>query len=249
VGESLFPFVGLPSMERRREVGNRLLLQLPADELKKLAAQLELVTVRPREVLSEFGWPEAHLHFPISCVATLVLSAGDGSRSAGATIGNDGVVGVGMLLGGGALPGRVEVQIPGACFRAPEAAVRGLARPGTGLHGVMLLYVQALLAEVALRAACRCAHAAEQRLACGLLLVQDRAAVGRLPLTQDTLATLVGVRRETVSHTATRLQDEGCIRYARGQLRIVDRPALQRAACECYGLIRGEYDRLLGVRG
>lgn len=218
---------------------------LPMEEHAILAAHCELVTYRAREVLSEFGRPVGHLHFPTSCVATLVQTAESGSRSAAAIVGNDGFVGVGALLGGGALPGRVEVQVSGACFRIPESVVSSQLARNTALRAVLLCYVQTLLVELTLGVACRCSHTSEQRLACRLLLIRERAGSSDLPLTQDAMAVLLGVRRETVNHAAMCLQNAGAIRYVRGRVRIVDRRALEGLACECYRLIRSEYDRLM----
>jgi len=223
---------------------NRLLAALPTEDLHRVAGRVALVQCPVGMILVEDGKPADWAYFPTTCIAARFYTMKDGSTSEHGIIGSDGLVGITAFLGGGSLPGRVEVLVGGDALRMTAAAVLDEFRRGGAFQQLLLRYTQELIVQISLEAVCRSYHAAEQRLARLLLLMRDRSSGADLPLTQESIATLLGVRRETVSHAAAHLQSQHCIRYERGHITVVDVTQLKRAACECYRAVADESARL-----
>jgi len=214
-------------------VRNHLLAALPADDLRRLTASLELVHCPSGMVLLDEGQRADLVYFPATCIAARFYTLHDGATIEHSIVGRDGLVGVAAFLGGGPTPGRVEAVIEGDALQMPAAALLDEFGRGGAFQRVLLRYTQQLIVETALEAVCRMHHSVEQRLARLILQVMDRWSGADLPLTQESLGTLLGVRRETVSHATVHLQDQGCIRHGRGHFIVLDVEQLRRAACEC----------------
>jgi CRP-like cAMP-binding protein len=227
---------------------NGLLAALPADERGRLDRQITRVTCDAGAALLDSGRGVDYVYFPITCVVALLYTMEDGSTSEMAIVGNEGIVGIAAFLGGEAIPGRAVVQSSGTAARLSAPALREVFRRGGAFQRLLLRYTQALVVQVSQMGVCRGVHSVEQRLNLWLLMTHDRLGCGELPLTQEALATMLGVRRESVNHAARHLQDAGCIRYSRGHIRILDRRPLELGVCECYRVITDEFDRLLGPK-
>ena len=227
---------------------NRLFAALSDVEVDRLRPALEPVHWRTGQVLSESGAPFTHVYFPTTAIVSLLYVNQDGGSTEVAVVGNDGVVGVTLFMGGNVTPSQTVVQTPGYGFRMREEAVRAeIDRAGPVLQ-VMLRYAQAMIAQVAQTAMCNRYHSIDQQLARRLLLALDRSPSDDLAMTQEALAHLLGVRREGVTAAALKLQTAGVIRYSRGHIAVLDRARLEHHSCECYGGVRKEYDRLLPAR-
>ena len=224
---------------------NRLLAALPDADRAQWQPYLEAVDLRAGQVLSESGATSAHAYFPTTAIVSLLYRTEDGAAAEIAVVGNDGVVGMSLFMGGAATPGQAVVQSAGLAYRMNARAVRdAVQRSGPALT-TMLRYAQALIAQVAQTAVCNRYHSIDQQFARRLLVGLDRSASDELVMTQEGVAQLLGVRREGVTAAALRLQEAGVIRYRRGHIAVLDRPRLEQQACECYGVARREYDRLL----
>lgn len=226
---------------------NRLLAALPDADWHRWQTQLEPVDLAFGQVLCESGCAPEHVYFPTTDIMSLLYLTADGDSSEIAVVGNDGVVGISLFMGGHATPGRSVVQSAGRGHRLPAQAVKSeVDRSGPVMH-MLLRYTQALIAQVAQTAACNRHHSIDQLLCRRLLLGLDRSPSDELAMTQELLANLLGVRREGVTAAALKLQEAGVIRYRRGQIAVLDRPQLEQRSCECYAVVRNEYDRLLPV--
>jgi CRP-like cAMP-binding protein len=227
---------------------NRLLAALPREDHSRLVERLEPIPLEFKQPLHEPGVPIEHVYFPTSGIVSLVVDVeGDGPIEV-ATIGNEGLVGVPVFLGADTMPGRSLCQIPGDALRTEARAFKEEAdRPGP-FRDLLLRYTQALFNLVAQTAACTRAHSVEERCARWLLITQDRIGSDRFPLTQEFMGQMLGVRRATVNVAAGMLQKAGFITYTRGRITVLDRAGLETAACECYHILRQEFDRLLGAR-
>ena len=225
---------------------NRLLEMLPEEYLERLRPHLELVTLDLRQNLYKPNEPIADVYFPISGVCSLVINMDDGAIVEVATVGNEGMVGLPVFLGAGMIPGEAFAQVAGQSFRLSADRLRQEVRNGGPFHDVLHRYTQALLNQISQSAACNRAHSIEQRCARWLLMTHDRVGGDDFLLTQEFLGQMLGVRRASVSEVASALQASGAIRYSRGIITVTDREGLERAACNCYRIVRDEYDRLLG---
>jgi CRP-like cAMP-binding protein len=235
------PYSNLPAART-----NLILASLPKSALRAIASDLRLVPLEVRHVLQSPGATVKEVTFPLNGVASMVSLGSSGNSVEVATIGCEGMVGLPIFLGGATAAVEIFVQVPGEALQLPaESFRRHLAREPSLTHS-LLLYTQALLTQVAQCSACHCYHPVEARCARWLLQTHDRVIGDAFLLTQDFLALMLGVRRATVSETASVLQDRGLIHYQRGVITIVDRNGLEAAACDCYALITKEYDRLLG---
>jgi CRP-like cAMP-binding protein len=233
--------MGLPSAPRR----NLLIASLTDDVRQRWGPRLETVEVPQGVALHESGRPMSGAYFPTTAVVSLMYETAEGASMEFAVVGHEGVVGVELLLGGGSTPGRAVVRTGGELLRLPARTMQEeLARPGRAAH-LLLRYTMALIAQVAQTAVCCRHHALDQRLCCWLLMGLDRIEGSEVVATQEQMAHMLGVRREGVTESALRLQALGLIRYARGRIRVLDRAGLERQACECYGVVKQEYDRLL----
>jgi CRP-like cAMP-binding protein len=213
---------------------NHLLAALPADERNRLMASLELVHCPSGMSLLDEGQRADRVYFPVTCVAARFVTLDDGVTAEQGIVGCDGVVGVSTFLGGGSMPWRVETVIAGDAFRMPAAALLAEFGRSGALQRLLLRYTQELIVQVSVEAVCRTHHTVERRLARLLLQVAERWSGAGLPLTQESLGMLLGVRRESVCHAAAHLQDEGCIHHERGHVSILDAAGLRKASCACY---------------
>jgi CRP-like cAMP-binding protein len=235
------------SLENRVELprGNRILDALPAKDYERLLPALSPVSLKLKQMLLESGKAIDTVYFPVSAVVSL-LTTMDGSSVEVATVGNEGIVGVPVFLGAQALGAQdfYQVQVPGqVAAMTAEAFLKSTARDP--LRGLVQRYAQALFSQVTQQVACNGLHSIEERCSRWMLLTHDRVGGDEFPLTQEFLAQMLGVRRPSVSVAAGILQRAGFIRYSRGRVAIVDRDGLENASCECYRIIRTEFDRLL----
>lgn len=227
---------------------NRLLAALPEPVYRGCLAAGGPVYLEQHQPLIEQGQPITAVYFPYGAVASLLIPMADGSAVEAATVGNEGMVGLPVFLGAGSLPMTAVTQVPGRALRLGVAVFRERLTAADGpLHAVLARYAQTMFTQLAQNVACNRLHRVEQRCARWLLMTADRVDRNEFPLTQEFLAEMLGVRRASVSETASRLAQRGLIRYARGVITILDRAGLEQASCECYGVIAGVLDRMLGT--
>lgn len=223
---------------------NRILAALPAHERARLMDDLEQVTLHTGQVLHEAGERLAFVYFPASCTVSLVFTAEDGATTEVAMTGKDGLVGIALVLGGGTTTHKAVVQSAGTAWRLrAEVMARALDQHGPLLR-LALGYTQALMTQMAQSVVCNRHHSVDQQLCRWLLLSLDQLADNRLDMTQEMIASMLGVRREAVTEAAGKLQAAGLIQYRRGHITITDRPGLEARACECYSVVSAEYERL-----
>ena len=224
---------------------NRLLAALPVDSYSALAPFLEYVDLRLGAVLYESGGPRRYAYFPTSCIISLLYVLEDGASAEFAVTGNEGVVGLSVFMSGETASNRAMVQTAGCGYQVPAAVVRREFDRSVALQRLLLRYAQAVLSQVAHTAVCNRHHSVNQQL-CRLLLVSlDRLPANELAMTQERIACMLGVRRVGVTEAARRLQADGLIDYRRGRITVLDRRGLEERVCECYGIVKAEYDRLL----
>ncbi|HYF16973.1 MAG TPA: Crp/Fnr family transcriptional regulator [Ramlibacter sp.] len=224
---------------------NWLLAALGRAEWESWAQHLEPVAMPLGKVLYEPGGQLAHVYFPTSAVVSLLYVMEDGASAEIAVVGNEGLVGISLFMGGQSTSSRAVVQAGGEGFRLKAALLmQAFNRGGPVLH-LLLRYTQALITQMAQTSVCNRHHALDQQLCRWLLLTLDRVHSMNLVMTQELLSTLLGVRRATVTQAAGNLQKDGLIRYERGHITVLDRPGLERRVCECYSVVKKEYDRLL----
>ena len=226
---------------------NQLLAALPAADLAAFAARLELVPLRLGEMLYEPGSAFRHAYFPTTAVISLHYVTASGASAEAAGVGNEGLVGVSLFLGGESTPSSAVVQTAGHAFRLErQVLLEQFGRAGA-LQALLLRYTQALIAQVTLAGACNRHHTIEQQLCRWLLNTLDRLPSGELVMTQELVASVLGVRRESITEVAGKLQRAGLIRYRRGHISVLGRIGLESRACECYGVVHKEVHRLLPV--
>ncbi len=224
---------------------NQLLASLPDDEFDALRPSLEPVDLALGQMVYEPGQQLQHAYFPTSAVVSLYYVTHNGNAAASADVGNEGMVGVPLFMGGHSTPSSAVVQTAGQAWRLDRHHLNQ-AFASTGLmKGLLLRYTQSLISQVSQTAACNRHHSVEQQLARWLLSTLDRAPARELVMTQELVASMLGVRRETVTEAAGRLQNGGYIRYRRGHITVTDRLGLATRTCECYGVVRKEQHRLL----
>jgi CRP-like cAMP-binding protein len=228
---------------------NLILNQLPPEEYERLAPHLEPVTLALGDVLHYPQDPVSHVYFPDSGSVSVVATFADGGGVEVGVVGNEGLFGINVVLGSVATPHEAIVQLPGGGVRASADALGREFKRGGQLQDLLLRYTQAFIVQVAQTAACNKAHPLDGRLARWLLMSHDRAGADELELTHEFIAVMLGTRRAGVTEAAGRLQDAGLIRYRRGRIGILNRGELEAAACECYPLVKKEFDRLLGGDG
>ena len=224
---------------------NHLLAAMTASDWERWSQQMELVDMPLGQVLYESGSELNHVYFPTSSIVSLLNLTASGACAEFATVGNDGVVGVPLLTGGISTNGRAVVQSAGHGYRLPRHVINDELAAGGAVMHLLLRYTQALLTQVAQTALCNRHHAVEQQVCRLILLNLDRVQGNCLQMTQELLATKLGVRRESVTLVALGLQRDGLIRYARGRIEVLDREGLEERACECYAVVKLECDRLL----
>ena len=224
--------------------GNRLLDALPPRALEVLRPHLERVELEQREGLFEPEVPIPHVYFPETAVVSLTLILRGGTNVEIGTTGREGMVGLPVFLGEGVGTVRAFAQIPGTAVRMESGAFTRLAGASGAFHELLLRYTHAFLTQVAQTAACNGAHLVEQRCARWLLMTHDRVDGDEFPLTHEFLSFMLGVRRAGVTLAMGGLQDAQLVRYVRGRVTVADRAGLERASCECYGVVRAQYERL-----
>ena len=224
---------------------NHLLGALPTDDYDRLAPHLELRPMRLGDVLYESGDTLRHVYFPTTTIISLLYVMADGASAEIAVVGNEGILGISLFMGGETTPSRAVVQSAGHAFRLKAELLKTeFGRFGPTMH-LLLRYTQALLTQMAQTAVCNRHHSVDQQLCRWLLLSLDRLASSELSMTQELIANMLGVRREGVTEAAGKLQDAGLIRYSRGRITVLDRPGLEARSCECYQVVKTEFDRLL----
>lgn len=227
---------------------NQLLAALPASEYQRLLPHLELVSLPLRKVLYEVDEPIEYVYFPNHAIASLVSIMEDGSTVEIGLVGNEGMVGLPVILGGKTTNNQAFVQMADGGMRMKASLLKTEFNRGGPLQTLLLLYTQALYTQVSQSAACNRLHCLEERLARWLLSVQDRVQSNEFPLTQEFISQMLGTRRAGVTVAAGILSQAGIIRYTRGRITILNHEALKAASCECYGLIKSEFERLLGTK-
>ena len=226
-------------------VFNKLLAGLPQGEYERLLPNLETIPLLLKQILYQPYEPIKYVYFPNSGVISLLNVMEDGGAIEVATIGNEGMVGIPILLGADQVPAETFVQVPGEALRMTVGVFKREVTPGSPLHTLLLRYTQTLINQIAQSAACNRLHTLEERACRWLLLTQDRVDSDEFPMTQEFLSHMLGVRRASVSEVATMLQKAGLISYHRGKITILDRKGLESASCECYQIVKQEYIRLL----
>lgn len=227
---------------------NHLLAALPYEECSRIWSNLELVELPAGSVLHQSGERVNHVYFPTTAIVSLCCVLSDGAAAEIATVGSDGMVGVAVVLGGEGTPHRAVVQNGGHGFRLPSALLAEECRRGGAMQSLLLRYAQALSTLVAQTAICSRHHSLDQQFCRCLLLALDRSPSNELNMTQELIGNRLGVRRESVTDAAGKLRRAGLIDYRRGRIAILDRDALEARACECYGVVKREFDRLLSPR-
>jgi CRP-like cAMP-binding protein len=224
---------------------NHLLAALPAAEFGRLAAHLELVPMLLGEILYEPGKQMRHAYFPTSAIVSLhyVMETGASAETAG--VGNEGVVGIALFMGGDTTPSSAIVQTAGHGYRLESRLLKQEFNRAGSTQRLLLRYTQALITQMTQTAACNRHHSIEQQLCRWLLLTIDRVPSHELTMTQELIATMLGVRREGITESAGKLQHAGFIRYRRGHIAVLDRSGLETRVCECYPMVKKELDRLL----
>jgi CRP-like cAMP-binding protein len=224
---------------------NHLLDALPTTDFERFASHLELIQMKLGDVLYEPGIKMRYVYFPTDSIVSLLYVLEDGASAEIAIVGNEGLLGISLFMGGDTTPSRAVVQSAGYGYRLKARLLKDeFERFGPTMH-LLLRYTQALITQMAQTAVCNRHHSVDQQLCRWLLLSLDRLSSNELSMTQELIANMLGVRREGVTEAAGKLQDAGLIHYRRGKISVIDRPALETRACECYQVVKTEFDRLL----
>jgi CRP-like cAMP-binding protein len=233
------------TLPRHHPRQNHLLSALPAADYERIAAHLELVPLKLGDVLYEPDVRLRYVYFPTTSIVSLLYVMEDGASAEIAIVGNEGILGVSLFMGGETTPSRAVVQSAGYAYRLRAQLLKDeFSRFGPFLR-LLLRYTQALITQMAQTAVCNRHHSIDQQLCRWLLLSLDRLASRELSMTQELIANMLGVRREGVTEAAGKLQQAGVIHYRRGRITVLDRPHLEARSCECYQVVKTEFDRLL----
>jgi len=224
---------------------NHLLDALPKTEYERLLPHLELIAMPLGEVLYESGGRLKHVYFPTTSIISLLYVMEDGSSAEIAVVGNEGILGISLFMGGETTPSRAVVQSAGFGYRLKSQLLKDEFNRNGPVLRLLLRYTQALITQMAQTAVCNRHHSVEQQLCRWLLLSIDRLAKDELTMTQELIANMLGVRREGVTEAAGKLQRAGLIDYSRGRIKVIDRLGLEKRSCECYQVVKNEFDRLL----
>lgn len=230
----------------KNQVENRLLAALPSDEYERLRPGLQQVSFPLGKVVYEFGGQLDYVYFPTTAIVSLLYTMENGASAEMGLTGNDGVVGIALFMGGGTMPNRAVVQSAGDALRMKAKLLQDEFARGGKFQYLLLRYTQALITQISQTAVCNRLHSVDQQLCRWLLLSHDRVKADELIMTQELIADMLGVRREGVTVAAGRLQDAGAISYVRGHITILNRHKLEETVCECYRVVKNEFDRLLG---
>ena len=230
---------------------NHLLAALPVAEFNRLAPYLELVSMPLGEVLCESGGKLQHVYFPTTSIVSLLYVLADGATAETAVVGNEGIFGIALFMGGDTTPSRAVVQNAGHGYRLKAQILKDEFNRAGHVLRLFLRYTQALMTQMTQTAVCNRHHSVEQQLCRRLLVSLDRLSSNSMNMTQELIANMLGVRREGVTEAAGHLQRAGLISYSRGRITVHDRPGLEKAVCECYAVVKLEFNRLLtnGPRG
>jgi CRP-like cAMP-binding protein len=224
---------------------NRLLAALPDEVLATFAPFLERVALPLGMAVYESGGKQRYVYFPTSGIVSLLYVLADGSSAEIAVTGSEGLVGISLFMGGETTPSRAVVQSAGHAYRLNAAALKSAFERGGALQHLLLRFTQALITQMTQTAVCNRHHSVDQQLCRWLLLSLDRLPASDLVMTQELIANMLGVRREGVTEAARKLQVEGLIEYRRGRIKVLDRAGLEERVCECYAVVKKEYERLL----
>jgi CRP-like cAMP-binding protein len=224
---------------------NHLLAALPEIEWQRWKSKLELIDLSLGQVLYESGCKMSHVYFPIDAIVSLLTVLEDGDSAEIAVVGNEGIVGVSLFMGGETTPSRAVVQSAGSCIRLSAHVLKTEFSISPAVMHLLLRYTQALITQMTQTAACNRHHSLDEQLCRWLLLSLDRLHGNHLVMTQELIANMLGVRREGVTEAAGRLQRAGLISYTRGKIDVLNRAGLEQRSCECYAVVKKEYDRLL----
>ena len=227
---------------------NRLLAAMPEADYQALVPALERVPMPLGQAVYESGGPQGYVYFPTSSIVSLLYVLADGATAEIAVTGNDGLVGIALFMGGETTPSRAVVQSAGNGYRLRASLLKKEFERGGALQHLLLRYTQALITQMTQTAVCNRHHSVDQQLCRWLLLTLDRLPGNKLVMTQELIANMLGVRREGVTEAAGKLQAAGLIEYSRGKITVVDRERLEKRVCECYSVVKREYDRLLPAR-
>lgn len=227
---------------------NHLLAALPANDYARLLPELEPIAMPLGWVVYESEGRLGYVYFPTTSIVSLLYVTENGASAEIAIAGSEGLVGISLFMGGESTPSRAVVQSAGKGYRLRASVVKQEFALGGELQNMALRYTQALITQMAQTAACNRHHSVDQQLCRWLLLSMDRLPGNELKMTQELIANMLGVRREGVTAAAGHLQAAGLIHYSRGHITILDRPGLEKRACECYGVVKLEFDRLLPYR-
>lgn len=226
---------------------NHLLRAISMEVQQRLFSDLELIELPLDTVLYESGDKLAYVYFPTDAIVSLLYVMEDGASAEISIVGNDGFIGIAVFMGGESTPSRAIVQSAGYAYRLPAAQFKSWFNEDSAIRLLILRYAQALLTQMAQTAVCNRHHSISQQLCRWLLLSLDRLPSNHLKMTQELIANMLGVRREGVTDSASKLQSEGVISYNRGHIIVLDRARLENMCCECYAVVKRETDRLLPV--
>lgn len=232
-------------MEALSPSQNHLLAALSPTVRERLSPCLELVHLPVNKVLYESGHAMGHVYFPADCIVSLLNFMASGASAGVAMVGNEGLVGIALFMGGESTPSRAVVQSSGSAYRLSADRLKDEFNRRGEMLSLMLRYTQSLITQMSQTAVCNRHHSVDQQLCRWLLLTLDRLHSNEVTMTQELIATVLGVRREGVTEAAGKLQKAGLIEYRRGRITVLDRPGLEALSCECYGVVKRETDRLL----
>lgn len=227
---------------------NHLLASLPEAEYLNIEPLLELVSLPLDQTLYESGGRQQYVYFPITGIISILYVLGNGSTTEIAVIGNEGLLGLSVCLGGQTTPNRAIVQVAGESYRMLASALKREFDSNDRIMNLLLRYTQALITQMGQTAVCNRHHSIEQQLCRWLLLSVDRLPTNDVYMTQELIANMLGVRREGVTEAARKLQNAGLIKYSRGHIQVMDRPKLEKSVCECYQVVKNEFERLLPLK-
>jgi len=235
----------MPNLSTGRPRQNHLLAVLPKSECERLLPYMEAVTLPLGDALYESGDRLNHVYFPTTAIVSLLYVMENGASAEIAVVGNEGIVGIALFMGGETMPSRAVVQSGGEAYRLNGQMLKQEFNRAGALQHLLLRYTLAMLTQMAQTAVCNRHHSVDQQLCRWLLLSLDRLPSNELSMTQELIANMLGVRREGVTEAAGKLQSAGLIHYSRGRITVLDRPGLEARVCECYDVVRQEFRRLL----
>jgi CRP-like cAMP-binding protein len=224
---------------------NLILAALPSEVFQRLLPQLELIEMELGHSLYESGGQLQYVYFPVEGIVSLLYVTQGGNSAELAVVGCEGMIGVSLFMGGETTPNRAVVQSTCKAYRLPAQALKASFAEGGAMQLILLKFTQALITQISQTAVCNLHHSVDQQLCRWLLLSLDRLPENKLQMTQELIANMLGVRRQGVTQSAGKLEQEGLIRYSRGLITVLDRPGLEKRACECYAVVKTETDRLL----